>query len=252
MRIGELAAAVGVSTRTVRHYHRVGLLPEPQRHANGYRTYGMRDMLRLARARRLIELGLTLAEAGDVLADDEGRELPEILAELDADLARQEEEIRLRRRQLAAMMARSREGRLGPDDAVSEETARLLARIDVSIPDGPTVRRDRELLAMFDGGRAGAVLAEYHKALDDPALAAATAAIYARFDELVDASPDDPRVPALAADMAAALGGELTAVVEAAPPGELDDQPYGAALVGDFPPAQAEVLRTLYRKWTSR
>ncbi|MDQ4114265.1 MAG: MerR family DNA-binding transcriptional regulator, partial [Actinomycetota bacterium] len=31
MRIGELAAAAGVSTRTVRYYHQVGLLPEPER-----------------------------------------------------------------------------------------------------------------------------------------------------------------------------------------------------------------------------
>ena len=31
MRIGELAAAVGVTTRTVRHYHHLGLLPEPER-----------------------------------------------------------------------------------------------------------------------------------------------------------------------------------------------------------------------------
>ena len=35
MRIGELAALVGVSTRTVRHYHHEGLLPEPERLANG-------------------------------------------------------------------------------------------------------------------------------------------------------------------------------------------------------------------------
>ncbi|GAT66905.1 merR family transcriptional regulator [Planomonospora sphaerica] len=41
MRIGELAALAGVSTRTVRHYHRLGLLPEPERRANGYRVYGL-------------------------------------------------------------------------------------------------------------------------------------------------------------------------------------------------------------------
>ncbi|WP_260615593.1 MerR family DNA-binding transcriptional regulator [Microbispora sp. KK1-11] len=29
MRIGELAALAGVSTRTVRHYHHLGVLPEP-------------------------------------------------------------------------------------------------------------------------------------------------------------------------------------------------------------------------------
>lgn len=42
MRIGELAAAVGVTTRTVRHYHHLGLLPEPERLSNGYRNYTLR------------------------------------------------------------------------------------------------------------------------------------------------------------------------------------------------------------------
>jgi len=43
MRIGELAAIAGVTTRTVRHYHRIGLLPEPERQSNGYREYSLRD-----------------------------------------------------------------------------------------------------------------------------------------------------------------------------------------------------------------
>jgi DNA-binding transcriptional MerR regulator len=87
MRISELAALVGVSTRTVRHYHHVGLLPEPVRLANGYRDYRLRDAVALARVRRLAELGLSLDEIRDVLADDQDRELREVLEELDADLA---------------------------------------------------------------------------------------------------------------------------------------------------------------------
>ena len=58
MRIGELAAAVGVTTRAVRHYHPHGLLPEPERRANGYRDYTLRHAVVLARIRRLTELGL--------------------------------------------------------------------------------------------------------------------------------------------------------------------------------------------------
>ena len=60
MRIGELAAAVGVTTRTVRHYHHQGLLPEPERRPNGYREYTLRHAVVLARIRRLTELGLGL------------------------------------------------------------------------------------------------------------------------------------------------------------------------------------------------
>ncbi|ANB06138.1 MerR family transcriptional regulator [Streptomyces ambofaciens] len=102
MRIGELADAVGVTTRTVRHYHHQGLLPEPERLANGYRTYTLRHVVVLARVRRLTELGLGPAEVRDVLADEAGKDLAEVLAELDADLERQEAAIRERRVRLRA------------------------------------------------------------------------------------------------------------------------------------------------------
>lgn len=104
MRIGEIAALVGVTSRAIRHYHHIGLLPEPGRRANGYRSYGVRDAVVLARIRRLTELGLGLDEVRDVLGDTAGRELMEVLAELDADLARQEAGIRERRRRLAALL----------------------------------------------------------------------------------------------------------------------------------------------------
>lgn len=104
MRIGELAAAVGVTTRAVRHYHQLGLLPEPERLGNGYRDYGLRHAVVLARIRRLTELGLGLTEVRDVLADDAGKELVEVLTELDEDLARQEAAIRERRARLRTLL----------------------------------------------------------------------------------------------------------------------------------------------------
>lgn len=61
-------ALAGVSTRTVRHYHHLGLLPEPERLVNGYREYRLRDAVVLAWVRRLAELGLALDEIRDVLA----------------------------------------------------------------------------------------------------------------------------------------------------------------------------------------
>jgi DNA-binding transcriptional MerR regulator len=70
MRIGELANLVGITTRVVRHYHRIDLLPEPARQPNGYREYSLRDAVELARVRRLSELGLSLDEVRDVLAED--------------------------------------------------------------------------------------------------------------------------------------------------------------------------------------
>ena len=110
MRIGELAGLVGISTRAIRHYHDVGLLPEPARKANGYREYSLRDAVELARVRRLTELGLSLDEVGDALAGDAGRDLAEILRELDADLARQEADLRQRRARLAELLRQAEAG----------------------------------------------------------------------------------------------------------------------------------------------
>src|SRR5699024_1905928 len=39
MRIGEVATATGVTTKTLRYYEDIGLLPPPARQANGYRNY---------------------------------------------------------------------------------------------------------------------------------------------------------------------------------------------------------------------
>lgn len=250
MRIGELAEAVGVSTRTVRHYHRIGLLPEPPRRANGYRAYGMRDVLRLARVRRLTELGLSLDEAADVLADDEGRELTEILTDLDADLARQEAEIRRRRERLAELLRRGAEGRMDADIAVSSSTAALLDRISDAFPGSAAARLDRELLALMDGSAAAALVTErYGDALDDPDRAARTAELYRRFDDIAGAAPGDPRTVELAEDLVAFLPSDLLAGAATAP--DPDAHPVGAAFLSDLPPAQREVVRHVHRIVTS-
>jgi hypothetical protein len=62
MRIGELAGLVGISTRAIRHYHRIGLLGEPARKANGYRQ----RRTRLAQLLRQAEAGSELSEQAPV------------------------------------------------------------------------------------------------------------------------------------------------------------------------------------------
>jgi len=201
MRIGELAALVGVSTRTVRHYHHLGVLPEPARLPNGYREYRLRDAVLLARVRRLAELGLSLDEIRDVLADDQGRELREVLAELDADLARQQEAIAAKRARLAELL---REEELGPDSAVSPRMAELLRHLPADGSRAAAI--DREMLALMDmvadPAHRDRVL-DLMRPLTAPDMLARGREVYRRFDELADADPGDPRVAELAADLAA-------------------------------------------------
>jgi DNA-binding transcriptional MerR regulator len=62
LRAGELAAACGVSTDTLRHYERVGVLARPQRTQAGYRQYPAEAIARVRIVRRALALGFTLAE----------------------------------------------------------------------------------------------------------------------------------------------------------------------------------------------
>ncbi|MCE7080611.1 heavy metal-responsive transcriptional regulator [Streptomyces sp. ST2-7A] len=95
MRIGSLAHAAGVTTRTVRFWERAGLLPEPPRTPAGYRDYPRESADRVMFIRRAQAAGLSLAEIREVLWLREGRAAPDGRAErlIAAHLDRVEERI---------------------------------------------------------------------------------------------------------------------------------------------------------------
>ncbi|RSN60590.1 heavy metal-responsive transcriptional regulator [Amycolatopsis sp. WAC 04182] len=68
MRIGELAQATAVSTKTIRFYEQSGLPPEPPRTASGYRDYDPDTTHRLEFIRTAQAAGLPLHEIRDILA----------------------------------------------------------------------------------------------------------------------------------------------------------------------------------------
>jgi DNA-binding transcriptional MerR regulator len=68
LRIGEVAAQVGVNPKTIRYYEQIRLLPEPDREPSGYRVYAVEDVERLAFVRRAQQFGLSLDEIREVLA----------------------------------------------------------------------------------------------------------------------------------------------------------------------------------------
>ncbi|MET9855081.1 MerR family transcriptional regulator [Streptomyces sp. NPDC006450] len=247
MRIGEIAALVGVTTRAIRHYHHVGLLPEPDRRPNGYRAYSVRDAVRLARVRRLTELGLSLDEVRDVLADDAGRELAEVLAELDADLARQQAELAERRRRLAVLLAAPP----GEAEPVSPALAQLLAKAPATA--SPSAALDREHLSLLDAS--GAVGEELYALLGTVAADPSVLALYERLDELADAAEDDPRIGPLARELVAAVPAEaFAALAPAATDGAGGPQAvpgFLEALLAEYAPAQAEVVRRVMEAFTA-
>ena len=75
MKIGEAAARVGTTARTIRYYEEIGLLARSdERPSGGHRTYDERDIERLQDALRLKALlGLSLEELKTVLEAEEAR-----------------------------------------------------------------------------------------------------------------------------------------------------------------------------------
>ena len=67
LRIGELAQASDVSTKTIRYYEEVGLLPPARRAENGYRLYGAEDIQRLRFIRNARSLEFSLDDLKEVL-----------------------------------------------------------------------------------------------------------------------------------------------------------------------------------------
>ena len=65
--IGELARLAGVSTDSVRHYERKGVIAAAARGANGYRRYPHSTLARLQLVRRALAVGFTLDELARVL-----------------------------------------------------------------------------------------------------------------------------------------------------------------------------------------
>ena len=76
LHIGEVAALVGVSPKTIRYYHEVGLLADPPRTGAGYRLYTAHDLLRLQRIRRLRALGLPLDRIKEILGEPDREQEP--------------------------------------------------------------------------------------------------------------------------------------------------------------------------------
>jgi DNA-binding transcriptional MerR regulator len=68
MRSGQLARQTGVSTDTLRHYERLGILPLPQRTAANYRQYPPTSSQRVELIQRALTIGFSLPELKTILA----------------------------------------------------------------------------------------------------------------------------------------------------------------------------------------
>lgn len=195
--IKRLADYVGVTPRAVRHYHRLGLLAEPERSESGYRLYGAQDIIDLQRIKVLADAGVPLARVR-TLIDSGPDALAAAAAEVDAALLARIRELQATRRRLQALAS-------GEDPFVTPRLARLLARVDALGVSERTrrVNRDGWILVQAVYPRIiDAWLEWQERALDDPEYRA----LYVLTDAAQDWDADDPRIEPLARRTIAWIG----------------------------------------------
>jgi DNA-binding transcriptional MerR regulator len=214
--IGQLAAYAGVTTRAVRHYHQVGLLPEPERDASGYRRYGATAVVSLIKVRTLANAGVPLSSIAELLQADAGA-FAEAVQRIDGRLRDEIGRLEASRKQIAQLAA-------GDSLVVPPEVSCYLDRLREIGTSDRIVQGERDgwiLVAARWPELIGEWMPGKLAQLEDPRLIR----LYRLLSEIVDddRGDDDPRL-AEAADILADLLSEADAAGEKQPDG--DELPF--------------------------
>ncbi|MEX2291058.1 MAG: heavy metal-responsive transcriptional regulator [Mycobacteriales bacterium] len=128
--IGELADAAGLTSQAIWFYERKGLLPDPERGSNRYRSYDESTFLRLRFINAAQAAGLTLAEIRSIIDLRADGTVPctHVAALLDTKLSDVQERIR----RLAALQTEleahlERSSRLDPADCTPDDICHVLS-----------------------------------------------------------------------------------------------------------------------------
>ncbi|MFJ7325986.1 MerR family transcriptional regulator [Streptomyces cyaneofuscatus] len=230
VKIGDAAVFVGSTPRAIRHYHEIGLLPEPERGGDDRRRYGYEDMIRLLWIRKMADAGIALDDIRDAFTTgtvsartDDGEDIAGILERLEESLAEQEAE--LRRQRTAVRRMRTEGSRMGLlSDFVTERLK--------SLPEGSLRQADLDSLLVTErifGPLGAAVQAGRFIALArHPALRADSDRIDEAEEALDDrVAVDDPRVAQVAVERHA-FERALYAVIEESGQEKDDDALFDA------------------------
>ncbi|WP_327104900.1 MerR family transcriptional regulator [Nonomuraea glycinis] len=191
--IGQAATFVGVTVKTVRHYHKLGLVKEPERDSSGYRRYGSAQLLRLVQVRTLAAAGVPLAEIGPMI-DVDSALFSAALADVERQLTDRIEELIVRRDTLRRLAEGDRA--LLPDRAVA--LLERLSGLGFPAAEVSAAREGWVLARALVPERFDDYLTHVEHALDDTRFVA----LIKRATEAAAWEPDDPRIAELATAMA--------------------------------------------------
>jgi DNA-binding transcriptional MerR regulator len=213
--IGQLAAYAGVTVRAVRHYHQIGLLPEPERDASGYRRYGATAVVSLIKIRTLANAGVPLSQIGQMLQAG-APAFAETVQRIDSHLREEIKRLETSRKQIAQLAA-------GDSLALPPEVTSYLGRLREIGASERMVQAERDgwiLVAARWPDSIREIMPAKLAQLDDPQLVR----LYRVLSELLesDAGEDDPRVVE-AADIMAGLAEQAYACGETDPGDEAHD-----------------------------
>jgi DNA-binding transcriptional MerR regulator len=243
--IGQLADFAGVTVRTVRHYHQVGLLPEPERDASGYRRYGARAVVSLIKIRTLANAGVPLSRIGPLL-DAGPSAFAESIDRIDGDLRDEIDRLEASRKQIAQLAA-------GDSLVLPPEVLAYLDRLRELGVAERLVQSERDgwiLVVARWPERIRDVMAAKFAQLEDPRLVR----LYRLGSEIAesDAEDDDTRL-AEAADILVALAEQAHAA-GGSDTDALDDVPYDLLdiLAVESDPRAQRLLELVRRRgWAS-
>ncbi|MGP4003463.1 MerR family transcriptional regulator [Streptomyces sp. 8N706] len=189
--IGRLAATAGVTVRTVRHYHHLGLL-QPERDASGYRRYSAQAAVDLIRIRTLADAGVPLARI-DALLHAQPTEFAAALTGIDAELQRKIGQLSEYRRRIAELAS-------GERLVLPPEVVAILNRMRSLGVSERRVRVERDswiLMQALDPHVMPQRIRDKNAGFDDPE----TTRLYLACDQSVDWDPHDPRLDRLIDDL---------------------------------------------------
>ncbi|MCX4673291.1 MerR family transcriptional regulator [Streptomyces sp. NBC_01381] len=190
--ISRLAATAGVTVRTVRHYHHVGLLPEPERDASGYRRYSAQAAVDLIRIRTLADAGVPLARI-DALLHAQPTEFAAAVTDIDAELRRKIGQLTEYRRRIAQLDS-------GERLVLPPEVVAILDRMRGLGVSERRVLLERDawiLMQALDPHVMPERIRDKNAGLDDPE----TTRLFLACDQAVEWDPYDPRLERLIDDL---------------------------------------------------